>query len=147
MKKTLFFLAALMLGAMATWAQLPGLSFTIYPESTSWFSISYSTYKAPAGNVVFIDWGNGVVEEYSNGNSGGSNPKVQISGIVTNGKPIKIYSKYLDAIEINFRAEAIRCESNNPHLQYIYYLHDNLNSQALEVLYATLNDRNSKAWV
>ena len=143
MKKLFIILAALLLGTFATWAQLPGLSFTIWPQATGPFELSYSTYNAPNANNVFVDWGDG--NPIGNGKAEtGSNPSKIISGAVTVRKPIKIYSNYLDAIEIRTPSVLINCENNNPQLQYIYYFKDNLSPQNLETLYLSLYDRNSK---
>src|SRR5690554_185338 len=140
MKKIFLLSAALLLCTLATWAQLPAPSFTIWPESSGNFTIYYSTYGAPTGNVVWVNWGDGIVEGFERNNNG-SNPNKGFSGNVTKGTPIKIYSNYLDAIEIHTRAAAIKCESNNPQLQYIYYFEDNLSPMALEALYESLIDR------
>ena len=141
MKKIYLLLIAVLLSTFSTWAQ--DLSFTIWPEESGEFIIWYSTYKA-SGVAVQVDWGDGIKKAYGKAETG-SDPSVLIKENVTKGKPIKIYSDYLDAIYIGGKAQAISCEANNPQLQYIYYLHDNLSPENLESLYLTLKDRRSKS--
>lgn len=144
MKKIYLFTVTLLLSTFASWAAVD-LSFTIWPEKSGTFTIFYSTYKAPSGMVVTVDWGS---QEFTSGEKAetGSDPTGKIVGTATAGKPIKIYSNYLDAIYIDSHASAIKCESNNPHLQYIYYFKSNLSSEKLEALYSSLKDRNGKDW-
>ncbi len=141
MKKIYLLLIALLLSTFSTWAQ--DLSFTIWPEESGEFIIWYSTYKA-SGVAVQVDWGDGIKKAYGKAETG-SDPSALIKENATKGKPIKIYSDYLDAIYIGGKAQAISCEANNPQLQYIYYLHDNLSPENLESLYLTLKDRSSKS--
>ncbi|HKM92695.1 MAG TPA: T9SS type A sorting domain-containing protein [Prolixibacteraceae bacterium] len=141
MKKIVILLAVLLISTFASWAT--GLSFTIYPDYTGNFRIFYSTYNAPAEFAVTVDWGN---EEYHNFPKAetGSDPTKMIQGSVTKGKPIKIYSDHLDAIYIVDNVQAIKCEANNPQLEYIYYFNDNLSPEKLEALYMSLYSRNGK---
>ncbi|MGD9978764.1 MAG: hypothetical protein AB7S54_12620, partial [Bacteroidales bacterium] len=140
MKKIYFLLAALLLGTFASWAQ--DLSFTIFPETSGTFQIYYSTYNAPSGSCVFVDWGDGRYN-YPEAETG-SDPSKLISGTVTKGKPIYIYSDYIDAIYIVTQSQAILCNGNNPQLQYFYYFKDNLSPQNLEAFYLSLKDRVGK---
>lgn len=143
MKKLALLTTMIICCTFATWAQPQGLSFTIYPEKSGEFRIFYSTYKAPSGKVLWVHWGEGAQTSHE-GISSGSDPQKWIAGTVTYGKPIRIWCDYIDAILIYDRAEAIRCESNNPQLQYIYYFHDNLSPENLEALYMSLYNRNGK---
>ena len=143
MKKLALLTTMIICCTFATWAQPQGLSFTIYPEKSGEFRIFYSTYKAPSGKVLWVHWGEGDQTTHE-GISSGSDPQKMITGTVTYGEPIRIWCDYIDAILIYDRAEAIRCESNNPQLQYIYYFHDNLSPENLEALYMSLYNRNGK---
>ena len=145
MKKLFIIFAVLILGTMATWAQ-NGLSFTIYPEASGPFTIWYSTYNAPASNAVQVKWDNLTLSAYNTTASTGTNPSVKIQGSVIKGTPIKIYSDCIDAIHIDSKAMSIRCESNNPQLEYIYYFENNLTPDYLELLYSSLRDRTGKDW-
>ena len=143
MKKLALLTTMIICCTFSTWAATD-LSFTIWPETSGTFRIWYSTYNAPSGNVVTVQTDNEEFHNYEKAQTG-SNPSKLIEITATKGKPFKIYSNYLDAILISSKAEAIRCESNNPQLQYIYYIHDNLSPENLEALYLTLKDRSSKS--
>lgn len=143
MKKLALLTTMIICCTFSTWAAT-GLSFTIWPETSGTFRIWYSTYNAPSGNVVTVQTDNEEFHNYEKAQTG-SNPSKLIEITATKGKPFKIYSNYLDAIWISSKAEAIRCGSNNPQLQYIYYLYDNLSPENLEALYLSLNDRSSKS--
>ena len=146
MKKNLLLTAMLIFGTFAAWAQTNGLSFTIYPEETGIFSFWYSTKNAPSTHVMEVDWGNGEIVVYNEDNPTGSDPNIQIIGSVTKTSPIKLYSNCIEAIIIQSSAEGIRCESNNPELEYIYYFNENLSPENLEALYMSLYDRNDRPW-
>ena len=143
MKKTLLLTATLILTAIASWAQ-NALSFTIYPTKTGPFTIFYSTYNTPSTNAMQVDWGDGQLKIENGKAETGSDPSKVIQGTVTAGIPIKLYSNCIDAILIESYAKSIRCDGNNPQLQYIYYLKDDLSSVDLEALYMSLIDRNGK---
>ena len=105
MKKIYLLLIAVLLSTFSTWAQ--GLSFTIWPEASGEFNIWYSTYKG-SGMAVQVDWGDGGKKAYSKAETG-FDPSALIKENVTKGKPIKIYSDYLDAIYVEDKAQAIKC--------------------------------------
>ena len=147
MKKLFIISAALLLGTLATWAQVvPGLSFTIYPKESGSFVLWYSTKNAPSTNVMQVDWGNGILQVYNDQAETGSETSKYVDGTVTKGKAIKVYSNYLEAFLVNEEATAIKCEANNPELQYFYYWHNDLSPADLEAFYMSLKDRNGNDW-
>lgn len=146
MRKILLLTTMLIFGTIATWAQTNGLSFTIYPEESGTFDFHYSTINAPSNNVMEVDWGNGQIVVYNEDNPTGSDPNIHIVGEVTASSPIKLYSNCIDAIYIQGKARGIRCEANNPHLEYIYYFRNTLSPENLEALYLSLTDRNDLGW-
>ena len=147
MKKIVLLTAALVLGTIAAWAQTNALSFTIYPDESGPFVIWYSTKDAPSTNVMEVDWGNGAgVQVYNDKAPTGSDPTIVIQGNVNSTSPIKLYSNCIDALLISSKARGIRCEPNNPYMEFIYYFNDNLSPENLEALYMSLKDRGDLGW-
>lgn len=147
MKKILLLTAALILGTIATMAQTNALSFTIYPDESGPYVIWYSTKDAPSTHAMEVDWGDGAgVQVYNDNVPTGSDPTKAIQGTVFRANPIKIYSNCIEAIYIVTEARGIRCEANNPKLEYIYYFNNNLSSENLEALYLSLPDRIGDGW-
>ena len=82
MKKIYLLTAVLILGTFTAWAQTNALSFTIYPAETGPCTIYYSTKNPPSTKVMQVDWGDGIVKDYNDVATTGSDPTIQIYGTV-----------------------------------------------------------------